>query len=118
MPTNTALNSGPIDVSRWAGQTVEFFFGLLGGTSINANLTLSGMRFYEVQAPALSIEIVGNEILVSWPVSVQGYALQSTPTLSATNQWGAVTNTPALLGLRNVVTNSISNESIFYRLAK
>ena len=118
MPKNTALNSGPIDVTPWAGKTVELFFGLIGGTSTNASIVVNGMRFYNLQGPSLRIEIAGNDILVWWPAGAQGYTLQSTPELSASSQWSTVTNTPGLIGLQNVVTNSISTGSRFYRLSK
>lgn len=118
MPTNTTLNSGPIDVSHWAGQTVEFFFGLLAGTSTNADVTISGMRFYQVEEPALTAEVANDELLVSWPATVQGYVLESRGSLAATDQWSGVTVAPVLVGLRNVVTNAIAGESGFYRLKK
>lgn len=118
MPTNTTLNSGPIDVSAWSGQTVEFFFGVLGDTSTNANVTVSGMRFYYIEAPRLLAEVAGNELLVSWPATIGGYLLESSPGLGGGDEWSAVTNTPALLGLRSVVTNSISGEGKFYRLKR
>ena len=117
MPTNTILNSGPIDVSQWAGQTVEFFFGVLGGTSTNANVTLSGMRFYEMEAPPLLAESFGNQIVISWPATITGFTLESAESLTA-NQWIAVTNTATLVGMRNVLTNSVSGGAKFYRLRK
>ena len=118
MPTNTPLNSGTIDVSRWSGQTVEFFFGLLGGSSTNADLTVSGLRFYEPAAPALNIQIAGNDVLISWPATVQGYQLETTTTLALGNSWNVLTNTPALVGLQNVVTNSVLSGERFYRLKR
>lgn len=118
MATNTPLNSGPIDVSAWAGQTVEFFFGVLGGSSTNANVTLSGLRFYEPAAPALNIQSDGPNVLISWPATVQDYQLETTASLAAGPLWVAVTNPPALVGLQNVVTNSASSSAIFYRLKR
>ena len=118
MPTNTPLNSGTIDVSRWSGQTVEFFFGLLGGSSSNADLTVSGLRFYEPAAPALNIQIAGNNVLISWPATVQGYQLETTTSLALGNPWNVLTNTPALVGLQNVVTNSVLSGERFYRLKR
>ncbi len=118
MPPNTTLNSGPIDVSAWSGQTVEFFFGLLGGTSADASVTVSGMRFYYLEAPRLMAEAVGNELLVSWPGTFEGYTLESSASLTTTNEWQPITNAPVWIGLRQVVTNSISGESRLYRLRK
>ena len=118
MPTNTILNSGPVDVTAWAGQTVEFFFGVLGGTSTNANVTVSGMRFYYLEQPALTAEVANQNLLVSWPATVTDYTLESTESLTGASQWIAVTNTPTLIGLRNVLTNPISGDAKFYRLRK
>ncbi|MBE0543919.1 MAG: carboxypeptidase regulatory-like domain-containing protein [Verrucomicrobia bacterium] len=117
MPTNTTLNSGPIDVSAWSGQTVEFFFGLLGDTT-NANVEVSGMRFYYIEAPRLTAEVVGNELLVSWPATTEGYTLESATSVTETNQWSAVQTPPALVGLRNVVTNSLTGDARFFRLKR
>ena len=117
MPTNQPLNSGPIDVSAWAGQSVELFFGLLGGTSTNAAITVGTMRFYQVEPPQLQVEQTGTSVVLSWPAAALGYGLVSAASLADTN-WLAVTNTPALRGLRHQVTNSANVGSEFYRLRK
>jgi hypothetical protein len=36
--TNLLVSSGLIDVSTWRGQTVEMFFGIVGGTSTNVEV--------------------------------------------------------------------------------
>lgn len=118
MPANATLNSGPIIVSSWAGQTVECFFGLLGGTSSNADVTVSGMRFYQVERPMLAAEFVGNELLVSWPATMTGYVLESAESLGGVNPWSEVASAPALVGLRNVVATPVSGPAKFYRLRK
>jgi len=117
MPTNQTLNSGPIDVTRWAGQTVELFFGLLGGTSTNATVTVGAMRFYQVVPPQLEAEQSGAQVILSWPASALDYTLVSVDSLTDTN-WLAVTNPPVLFGLRQQVTNETSSGSKFYRLRK
>ena len=118
MPTNTALNSGPIDVSQWAGQTVELFLGLVGGTSTNASVTLDGMRFYNVVAPFLTAQVSGSNVVIQWPLSANGYVLETTADLAATNAWTTVTNVPTIVDLQNTVTNPISGGKKFYRLRK
>lgn len=117
MPAGQLLNSGPIDVTQWKGQTVELFFGLLGGTSTNATITLTGMRFYQIDPPLLAAVRVGTNLVVSWPATVSGYSLQSSDSITATN-WPSVTNTPTLSGLRQFVTNSVSDAGRFYRLKR
>jgi hypothetical protein len=117
MPEGQLLNSGPIDVTRWKGQTVELFFGLLGGTSTNTTISITGMRFYQIDPPLLAAVQAGTNLVVSWPATVTGYALQSSDSLTATN-WPGVTNTPTLSGLRQYVTNSVTDTSRFYRLKR
>lgn len=116
IPTNSVLNSGPIDVSQWAGQTVELFFGVVGGTSTNANVTLSGMRFYAVAAPVLTAQPVENGVVIQWPLSADGYTLESADSLESA--WMPVTNTPVIVGFENTITNDVSAGSRFYRLRK
>src|SRR5208283_3050331 len=43
--TNVTFSSGSIDVSDFAGQTNEFFIGIVGGTSTNAQLTVENLAF-------------------------------------------------------------------------
>lgn len=118
MPTNAVLNSGPIDVSLWAGQTVELFFGLVGGTSSNASVSLDGMRFYNVIAPSLTAQVSGSNAVLQWPLSSTGYVLETTDDLATTNAWTTVTSAPIIVDLQNTVTNPISAGSRFYRLRK
>lgn len=118
IPQNQKLNSGAIPVVKWAGQNVELFLGLVGGSSSNATVTIDALRFYQLARPNLSISISGNAAVISWPVSAQGYVLEYANSLTGTNSWDAATNTPAASGLWNVVTNSIAGEHVFYRLRK
>lgn len=117
MPEGQLLDSGPIDVTQWKGQTVELFFGLLGGTSTNTTITISSMRFYQIDPPLLAAEVSGTNLVVSWPATVSGYSLQSVDSVTSTN-WLPVTNTPMLGGLRQYVTNAVSDGQRFYRLKR
>jgi pimeloyl-ACP methyl ester carboxylesterase len=116
IPQNQRLNSGAIPIANWAGQNVELFFGLVGGTSTNATVTIDAMRLYQLSPPSPSIVVTDSQAVISWPATVQGFALQSTASLNGT--WDAVTNAPATNGLWNVVTNPVSGTSKFYRLIK
>lgn len=117
MPEGQLLDSGPIAVSQWQGQTVELFFGLLGGTSTNTTISITGMRFYQFDPPFLSAHLAGANIVVSWPATVTGYSLESTAGIGSPS-WSAITNVPTHSGMRQYVTNSVSGESRFYRLKK
>lgn len=96
---------------------MELFFGLLGGTSINAELSIAGMRFYQIDPPLLAAEVSSGNIVVSWPATAAAYSLQSATNL-ATPTWVSSTNTPTLSGLRQYVTNTVSGQSQFYRLKR
>jgi hypothetical protein len=116
--TNVTMNSGPITVSQWAGQEVELFLGIAGGTSTNAHVRVSGITFYSIMPPSLQAQVSGNNLVVMWPISGDGYALETSTRLTGTNSWMAVTNVPAIVDFQNTVTNAISAGSRFYRLKK
>lgn len=116
LPTNSLLNSGPIDVSEWAGQTVDFFFGLLGGTSAEAQMTVDGMRFYTLGSPALSARREGGGIALEWSAGASGHQLEASQDLANSDGWQAVPRTPVLSGLSLVVTNEMGETREFYRL--
>ena len=116
--TNVNLSSGLIRVSPWAGQTVELFLGIVGGTSTNASLTVGGITFYGVVPPSLQAQAYGTNLEVRWPVSADGYGLETSTSLIGTNSWAPVTNAPAIVDFQNTVTNPISAGSRFYRLNK
>jgi pimeloyl-ACP methyl ester carboxylesterase len=117
MPVGQVLNSGPIDVSAFAGKTVELFFGLLGGSSTNATLSIAAMRFYQIDPPLLTADKAGANIILSWSATTFGYSLEASGSLTSPS-WSAVTNVPTLSGMRQCVTNSLSGQSQFYRLRR
>jgi hypothetical protein len=94
------------------------FLGIVGGTSTNANVTVSSIRFYSLIAPSLQIQILGTNAVVTWPLSATGYFLQAKTDLTATSSWADVTNQPAIANFQYAVTNGLSEGSRFYRLSK
>jgi hypothetical protein len=68
--------------------------------------------------PVLQIQIVGTNVVISWPSSAAGYGLQSSPAVATTNSWTSVTNVPAIAGPHFFVTNSLFSGSFYYRLKK
>ncbi len=66
---------------------------------------------------ALSIAQSQTNAVVSWTNAVAGYTLQATPTLSPP-AWTNVGTTPVVISGNNVVTNVITDQSGFFRLAK
>jgi hypothetical protein len=115
--TNATLNSGLIGVSQYAGQQVELFLGIVGGTSTNAALTVSNFQFYVTLPPSLQIQLSGTNVVLTWPLSGAGYVLQSANRLTPPISWTTVTNVPVIVNFQYTVTNQIASGSVFYRLA-
>jgi len=115
--TNVTMSSGMIDVSQYAGQQAELFFGIVGGTSTNASLTVSDIAFYVTLPPLLQIQTAGTNVVLTWPLSGAGYVLQSANKLAPPVSWTTVTNVPVIVNFQYTVTNQISSGSVFYRLA-
>jgi hypothetical protein len=112
------MNSGLIDVSRYAGTNVELFLGIVGGTSTNAQLTVSDIQFYSAALPLLQAQAGGGNFALSWPLSAANFSVQTTTNLTDPNSWVTLTNVPAIVNLQNAVTNPVSGGAQFYRLKK
>jgi hypothetical protein len=69
-------------------------------------------------APAIVIQASGNNILLSWPLSAPGFAVQSTTNLTDNNSWMTLTNLPVIVDSQNRVTDRVSGPAKFYRLKK
>jgi hypothetical protein len=115
--TNVGMNSGMIDVSQYAGQQVQLFLGIVGGTSTNATVTVGNILFYSAAPPTLQIQLAGTNVVLSWPLWAAPYSLETTGTLGTTNSWMVVTNVPSIVNSQCTVTNQISGRSSYYRLA-
>ncbi len=76
-------------------------------TSANQNIT-----------PAIGFRTARNNFVLSWPLTAQGFALQSTTNLTDKNSWTTMTNLPIIVDSQNNVTNLISSGPKFYRLKK
>jgi hypothetical protein len=67
--------------------------------------------------PELSIgPIAGNQVRVSWPVSLSNFLLQSTLVLTNNPPWANVPGTPAIEGNERVVTQPSTGAAKYYRL--
>jgi len=67
--------------------------------------------------PSVSLTAAGTNNTITWPAWATDYQLQSNTNLAGLN-WQTVSNVSALNGYSSVVTNSATNESLFYRLKK
>jgi hypothetical protein len=114
--TNVTFTSGSIDISAFAGQTNEFFIGIVGGTSTNAQLTVENLAFSISSPPSLQAQFGDGNLMLSWPLSAQSFNLQTTTNLADPNSWTTITNVPAIVNLQNTITNPIVGSQGFYRL--
>jgi cyclophilin family peptidyl-prolyl cis-trans isomerase len=67
--------------------------------------------------PGISLTAAGINNIITWPAWATDYQLQSASTLAGAN-WQDVSNFSELNGYDSVVTNSATNEVLFYRLKK
>jgi len=95
--TNLLMNSGQIDVSAYAGQTTELFFGIVGGTSTNAQITVQDILFHTLQTNL--VDSVGDGILDSWRAQ---YFANVDPTGMTTNNLSCATCDPDGDGMNNM----------------
>jgi hypothetical protein len=64
------------------------------------------------------VQVAAGMLVISWPNSAVGYALETTGDLSANNSWTPVTNAPAIVDFQNTITNALFQPSQYYRLRK
>ena len=114
--TNAVFKSGAIDVSAYSGHTNEFFVGIVGGTSTNAQLTVENITFALPAAPALQGQVSDGNLILSWPLSAQTFNVQMSSDLANPISWATLTNVAMIFNLQNVVTNQVDNSNHFYRL--
>ncbi len=69
-------------------------------------------------APLLRITLNGTNVVLSWSTNAVGFVLQSRLGWGTNSAWQTVGTTPAIVGNRYLVTDSVSNTNEFYRLFK
>jgi len=70
-----------------------------------------------VFAPQLDVRVSAGNLVVAWPASLAGFALEQTASLTPPVVWSAVTNPPpVLVGDQQTVTISVGSGSAFFRL--
>ncbi len=105
-------SSSPDGQEHWIGSLdeVAFYGAALGASQIQAHY--QAMIGAPAPAPALAFAVAGTKLTLSWPASVAGFTLQSTPSLTAPT-WTAV---PGVAG--NSATVDVASGTAFYRLKK
>ena len=67
-------------------------------------------------APALFVARSGNNVVLWWPASANGFLLETKGAVGAANGWSAVSPMPVVVNGFNYVTNSLAPGNKFYRL--
>ena len=117
-PDGSPVSTDMLDISAYAGQSVELFFGLVGGTSTNCQVAIDGIRFIIIPQPKVGIAVSGANVAVKWPAAAVGWILETSDTL-APNSWQPVPMTGVTVG-QGVATivQPVSGSQRFYRLRR
>ena len=80
-----------------------------------ADMANNTIRTTRVVPPTLQFTALGNQFVLSWPVSSEGFVLEQSPILGDAAVWSPVTTGIATLGNNFVRTNTVSDVA-YYRL--
>ena len=118
-PDGMMVSTDMMDVSAYAGQNVEIMFGLAGGTSTTAELTVDGLRIISVPAPQLKVQAEGNQVALRWPAAATGWLLEASDNLTA-GSWQAI-SPGAVVTVDNgdiILTETVDRVRRYYRLRR
>ncbi|MEO6786072.1 MAG: hypothetical protein ABI318_08060, partial [Chthoniobacteraceae bacterium] len=124
LPANLAasgqtMSTDMMDVSAYAGQTVELFFGLSGGTSTDCTVAIDGIRFITMPTPKVGVAVTGPNVAVKWPAAASGWVLESSETL-APGSWQTVPLGSGPFSQSGVLSiqEAVTGPKKFYRLRR
>jgi hypothetical protein len=75
----------------------------------------SDIGAFEASNTELGLDVISNNVVLSWPAWAGDAALQSSTALGPSSSWSTVSNAPVVVGARFYVTNPIVSQR-FYRL--
>ena len=113
--TNLYNFTGGGDGSNPAGDL--FLSGnVLYGSASGGSLGNGTLFNFTLPQPRLAIKLIGTNVILTWPMSIGVFNLESTTNLAPTVIW--ITNSAGsfVIGGLNTVTNAISSTAKFYRL--
>lgn len=118
-PDGVTVSTDMMDVSAYAGQQIEIFFGLAGGTSTNCVLEVDGIRFITVPMPKLALEDHGANVQLQWPVAASGWVLETSENL-APGSWLPVTGLNQAVAAEGVASlmQAKASTTRFFRLRR
>jgi hypothetical protein len=109
--------------SFYGGQTprVQDAYAAAGASPVpNDELTMLDVIGYArviAPQPSLSLTRSGSNVILTWPATFVGFALQSASNLNSA-VWSPVTNAQANANGQYRVTNALAGPRLFYRLVK
>jgi hypothetical protein len=118
-PDNQTVSTDLLDVTGYAGQTVEIFFGLVGGTSTDCEVTIDGLRFITLPKPGIAMTAGESGLAVQWPAAATGWTLQYSEDL-APESWVDLSSETNIVVKDGVAALPIPapGDKGFYRLKK
>lgn len=117
-PDGSPVSTDMIDISAYAGQSVELFFGLVGGTSTNCAMAVDGVRFITIPQPKVGLVASGSNVAVKWPAAAVGWILETSDTL-APGSWQPVAMTGVTVEQAlATIAQPVSGPKQFYRLRR
>lgn len=118
-PDGVTMSTDMMDISAYAGQEIEVFFGLAGGTSTDCVLEVDGLRFVTVPMPKLELADLGPNVRLDWPVAASGWMLETSETLEP-GSWQAVTGLDQAIAQDGVASlvQAKASTTRFYRLRR
>ncbi len=84
----------------------------------SGNHTIRRGTFASAPPPALDIQLVANQVVLSWSITVSNYLLETTHALGPGVSWAVLTDGIAAAGDKNFLTNDIDRASGFFRLRR
>ncbi|HLX94348.1 MAG TPA: glycoside hydrolase family 3 C-terminal domain-containing protein [Verrucomicrobiae bacterium] len=89
-------------------------YGTQRGTSYGYSLW--EFEVFPARVPQLAIALNGTNVVVTWPNSVTGWSLQTSPILGFSGSWSNLTTGYFPLNSEYILTNAVSAPAQFYRL--
>jgi hypothetical protein len=114
---NNFYFTGLMDEARIQTGTVSSNWVWASWMTVASNATFATYSTVTQQSPALSVSLIGSNLLLQWPASGVGFALHSATNLGPSAIWALATNVAELInGLWQISVADDSGFSRFYRL--
>lgn len=118
--TDGEWNAAPvIQVEDIGGAQVQLVFGLNNPAELPSGaLSIRNIQFYIPPRPEVSLEQVGTQMHLSWPLHGLGWTLEMTTDLTQPNSWQPVLTPPSVEEYQRRVNLTPTAPRQFFRLRK